>query len=163
MGNSNNHPEYQTRVSNRLGQLPENVQQNLYADLRKASKDNVYDSPEWGGIAFHSADSRRNLPSYSLKREVILAQVDEQKLRTLGHTLMHSSSERSKEKAIKQVSRLSPIVKNAIYQELKEILNRKGVFKELSGKEAFYNSEVPNLIKGAAIIVYINTKLRQLQ
>jgi len=161
MGDSHHHPEYQTRVSDKLNRLPEKIQQNLYADLKNVCKnDIIYDFPGWGQQIFHSSDSRRGLPSYSIKRDVVLAQVDEQKLRAIGQTLMHGSSERSKEKAIIHVSQFSREIKEAIYQQLKQILTAKGLFPNLSGKEAFYNGEIPKLIKGAAINVYINGQLR---
>lgn len=162
------HSDYQTKISDKLDQLPTKIQEKLYDRLWKVCKSRnriVYDFPGWGKTAFHSPDHRRNLPSCSLRREVVLAQLEEQQLSTLADTLMLGASERSKEKAIKQFSQLPAEIKNDIYQRLEQLLtqllSRQGSVHHESGKTAFYDSTVPKVLKGAAINLYLSDLQRQ--
>lgn len=153
-----NHPEYKEKVSDKLAELPERIQQNLYIDLGKVFNEAmiIISNAEWGRRVFHNPDTKqRFIPSYRIRKEIVLDQVEEEKLRTVAHTLMHDSSERNKEKAIKQFSQFPSEKKEAVYQSLKLLLINKGLFNHDSGKSAFYDSRIPKEIKGAAIHMYL--------
>jgi hypothetical protein len=150
--------DHQTKISSKLKQLPTTIQEKLYHRLWKVCKNGngiVNDCPEWGKETFHGNDHRRSLPSCSTRREVVLAQLEEQKLSILAATLVHGTSERSKEKAMKQFSQFPMEIKNSVYQKLEQLLTREGLFCQKSGKTAFYDSTVPKSLKGTAIQLFL--------